>query len=85
MTSTRYPPTLITTPDIDDRVAPGMAKKFAGPPQAASRSRSDSDSRGNQGGPRRRQAGPKQSMRTPTFLRSAPALLEVDQAGQIQD
>ncbi|MGE3274258.1 MAG: prolyl oligopeptidase family protein [Vicinamibacterales bacterium] len=30
-----YPPTLITTADTDDRVAPGMAKKFAARLQAA--------------------------------------------------
>jgi prolyl oligopeptidase len=32
----RYPATLITTADTDDRVAPGMAKKFAARLQAAS-------------------------------------------------
>ncbi|MGE3189632.1 MAG: prolyl oligopeptidase family protein, partial [Vicinamibacterales bacterium] len=32
---TAYPPTLITTADTDDRVAPGMAKKFAARLQAA--------------------------------------------------
>ena len=32
---TVYPPTLITTADTDDRVAPGMAKKFAARLQAA--------------------------------------------------
>jgi prolyl oligopeptidase len=32
-----YPPTLITTADTDDRVAPGMAKKFAARLQAAVR------------------------------------------------
>ena len=31
----RYPPILITTADTDDRVAPGMAKKFAARLQAA--------------------------------------------------
>ncbi|PYQ17621.1 MAG: hypothetical protein DMF79_17260 [Acidobacteria bacterium] len=31
-----YPPTLVTTADTDDRVAPGMAKKFAARLQAAS-------------------------------------------------
>jgi prolyl oligopeptidase len=30
-----YPPTLVTTADTDDRVAPGMAKKFAARLQAA--------------------------------------------------
>jgi len=32
---TAYPPTLITTADTDDRVAPGLAKKFAARLQAA--------------------------------------------------
>ncbi|MCA1586560.1 MAG: prolyl oligopeptidase family serine peptidase [Acidobacteria bacterium] len=32
---TAYPPTLVTTADTDDRVAPGMAKKFAARLQAA--------------------------------------------------
>jgi prolyl oligopeptidase len=32
----RYPPILVTTADTDDRVAPGMAKKFAARLQAAS-------------------------------------------------
>ncbi len=32
---TRYPPILITTADTDDRVSPGMAKKFAARLQAA--------------------------------------------------
>ena len=32
---TRYPPTLIATADTDDRVAPGMAKKFTARLQAA--------------------------------------------------
>src|SRR5207247_4452051 len=27
--ATAYPPTLVTTADTDDRVAPGLAKKFA--------------------------------------------------------
>ena len=31
----RYPPTLVMTADTDDRVAPGMAKKFAARLQAA--------------------------------------------------
>jgi prolyl oligopeptidase len=31
----RYPPVLITTADTDDRVSPGMAKKFAARLQAA--------------------------------------------------
>jgi prolyl oligopeptidase len=31
----RYPPILITTADTDDRVSPGMAKKFAARLQAA--------------------------------------------------
>jgi prolyl oligopeptidase len=34
-TDVRYPPTLIMTADTDDRVAPGMAKKFAARLQAA--------------------------------------------------
>ncbi len=34
---TVYPPTLITTADTDDRVAPGMAKKFAARLQAAAK------------------------------------------------
>jgi prolyl oligopeptidase len=33
---TRYPPTLVMTADTDDRVAPGMAKKFAARLQEAS-------------------------------------------------
>jgi prolyl oligopeptidase len=33
---TAYPPTLVTTADTDDRVAPGLAKKFAARLQAAS-------------------------------------------------
>jgi prolyl oligopeptidase len=33
----RYPPTLVMTADTDDRVAPGMAKKFAARLQAAGR------------------------------------------------
>ena len=33
---TRYPPTLVATADTDDRVAPGMAKKFTARLQAAS-------------------------------------------------
>ncbi len=37
----RYPPILITTADTDDRVAPGMAKKFAARLQAAA----DADAR----------------------------------------
>jgi prolyl oligopeptidase len=32
---TAYPPTLVTTADTDDRVAPGLAKKFAARLQAA--------------------------------------------------
>ena len=32
----KYPPTLVTTADTDDRVAPGLAKKFAARLQAAS-------------------------------------------------
>jgi prolyl oligopeptidase len=32
---TRYPPTPILTADTDDRVAPGMARKFAARLQAA--------------------------------------------------
>ncbi|HZM49028.1 MAG TPA: prolyl oligopeptidase family serine peptidase, partial [Vicinamibacteria bacterium] len=32
---TPYPPTLVTTADTDDRVAPGLAKKFAARLQAA--------------------------------------------------
>ena len=34
-TGVRYPPTLVMTADTDDRVAPGMAKKFAARLQAA--------------------------------------------------
>ena len=34
---TVYPPTLITTADTDDRVAPGMAKKLAARLQAAAK------------------------------------------------
>ena len=33
---TAYPPTLVMTADTDDRVAPGMAKKFAARLQEAS-------------------------------------------------
>jgi prolyl oligopeptidase len=35
---TAYPPTLVTTADTDDRVAPGLAKKFAARLQAATSS-----------------------------------------------
>ena len=35
---TAYPPTLVMTADTDDRVAPGMAKKFAARLQAATAS-----------------------------------------------
>ena len=34
-TGTKYPATLVTTADTDDRVDPGMAKKFAARLQAA--------------------------------------------------
>ena len=34
---TAYPPTLVMTADTDDRVAPGMAKKFAARLQEATR------------------------------------------------
>jgi prolyl oligopeptidase len=38
----RYPPTLIMTADTDDRVAPGMARKFAARLQAATAASPDS-------------------------------------------
>ena len=50
-----YPPTLVMTADTDDRVAPGMAKKFAARLQAAGDG-ADPDPRGDQGRSRRRQA-----------------------------
>ena len=60
-----YPPTLVMTADTDDRVAPGMAKKFAARLQEASRRRrrADSAARRNARRPRRGQADRKADRR----------------------
>ena len=55
---TDYPATLVMTADTDDRVAPGMAKKFAARLQAATDGRRpDADPGRDEGRPRPRQAG----------------------------
>ena len=63
---TAYPPTLVMTADTDDRVAPGMAKKFAARLQEAvggHRRRADSAARRDARRPRRRQADRKADRR----------------------
>ena len=53
---TAYPPILITTADTDDRVSPGMAKKFAARLQAAGHGGARADSGGDESRTRRGQA-----------------------------
>ena len=64
----RYPPTLVMTADTDDRVAPGMAKKFAARLQEASTGGARAVARRNARGTRRREAARQADRRTGGYV-----------------
>ena len=67
---TAYPPTLVTTADTDDRVAPGHGQEVRGAASGRDgRGRADPHPGGDEGGTRRRQAGLEADRRDRGHLR----------------